>query len=114
LPQFFVFLLCLVSFSAAVGALALGCASALSSAGKTILVMNLVLLLGVLFAGFLANKDSIPVWLRWLTWLSAFRWVLLGGLGRHGRVFWGLGLPGLGLMRPSRAKTSRVKLLETT
>lgn len=40
--QFFVFLLVLIGFSAAVGALALGFASALDSPGKTILVMNLV------------------------------------------------------------------------
>lgn len=73
--QFFVFLLVLIAFSATVGALALGFASALNSPGKTILVMNLVLLLGVLFGGFLANKGSIPVWLRWISWLSVFRWV---------------------------------------
>lgn len=40
--QFFVFLFVLIAFSAAVGALALGFASALDSPGKTILVMNLV------------------------------------------------------------------------
>lgn len=69
----FVFLLVLIAFSATVGALALGFASALDSPGKTILVMNLVLLLGVLFGGFLANKGSIPAWLRWISWLSVFR-----------------------------------------
>eukprot|EP00878_Enallax_costatus_P007470 GHUV01007823.1.p1 GENE.GHUV01007823.1~~GHUV01007823.1.p1 ORF type:complete len:559 (+),score=173.47 GHUV01007823.1:992-2668(+) len=72
--QFFVFLLVLIGFSAAVGALALGFASSLDSPGKTILVMNLVLLLGVLFGGFLANKGSIPVWLRWISYLSIFRY----------------------------------------
>lgn len=69
------FLLVLIGFSATVGALSLGFASGLSSAGKTGLVMNLVLLLGVLFAGFLANKGSIPAWLRWISWLSVFRCV---------------------------------------
>lgn len=71
----------LIAFSSTVGALALGCASSLDSPGKTILVMNLVLLLGVLFGGFLANKGSIPVWLRWVSWLSVFRWVGAGGFG---------------------------------
>jgi hypothetical protein len=33
------------------------------SVGKTLLAMNLVLLLGVLFGGFLTNKGSISVWL---------------------------------------------------
>jgi hypothetical protein len=71
--QFFTFLLVLIGFSAAVGALALGFASGLDSPGKTLLAMNMVLLLGVLFGGFLANKGSIPVWLRWVSWLSVFR-----------------------------------------
>jgi hypothetical protein len=75
-----VFLLVLIAFSSTVGALALGFASSLDSPGKTILVMNLVLLLGVLFGGFLANKGSIPVWLRWISWLSVFRWVLRSGV----------------------------------
>eukprot|EP00879_Flechtneria_rotunda_P000702 GHRR01000820.1.p1 GENE.GHRR01000820.1~~GHRR01000820.1.p1 ORF type:complete len:943 (+),score=354.31 GHRR01000820.1:2184-5012(+) len=69
-----VFLFVLMGLTAAVGALALAFASALDSPGKTILVMNLVLLLGVLFGGFLANKASIPVWLRWISWLSVFRY----------------------------------------
>lgn len=38
-----------------------------------VLAMNLVLLVGVLFAGFLANKESIPLPLRWITYLSVFR-----------------------------------------
>ena len=72
--HFFTFLFVFVAFNAAVGALALGLAAALGSPGKTVLVMNLVLLVGVLFAGFLANKESIPPVLRWLTWLSVFRY----------------------------------------
>ncbi len=39
---FFTFLFVVVAFNAAVGALALGFATLLSSAGKTILVMNMV------------------------------------------------------------------------
>ena len=72
--QFLTFAFIFVAFNAAVGALALGLAAALGSPGKTVLVMNLVLLVGVLFAGFLANKESIPPVLRWLTWLSVFRY----------------------------------------
>ncbi|WIA44169.1 hypothetical protein OEZ86_010500 [Tetradesmus obliquus] len=72
--QFCTFLLVLIGFSAAVGALALGLAAGLNTPGKTLLAMNLVLLLGVLFGGFLANKGSIPVWLRWVSWLSVFRY----------------------------------------
>jgi hypothetical protein len=72
---FFTFLLTFAAFNCTVGALALAASSLLSSAGKTILAMNVVLLLGVLFGGFLANKEVMPAALRWITYLSAFRWV---------------------------------------
>ncbi|KAI8473210.1 MAG: hypothetical protein J3K34DRAFT_519217 [Monoraphidium minutum] len=71
---FMTFALVFVAFNATVGALALALAAALDSPGKTVLAMNLVLLVGVLFAGFLANKESIPLPLRWITWLSVFRY----------------------------------------
>ena len=70
---FFSFLFIFIAFNAAVGALALALAAALDTPGKTIIIMNLVLLVGVLFAGFLANKSYIPWALRWLTYVSIFR-----------------------------------------
>jgi hypothetical protein len=70
---FCTFALVFIAFNATVGALALSLAAALDSPGKTVLAMNLVLLVGVLFAGFLANKESIPLPLRWITYLSVFR-----------------------------------------
>lgn len=70
---FLTFALVFVAFNATVGALALSLAAALDSPGKTVLAMNLVLLVGVLFAGFLANKESIPKPLSWITYLSVFR-----------------------------------------
>jgi len=48
--------------------------------------MNLVLLVGVLFAGFLANKESIPLPLRWITYLSVFRCVGCGGGAANPRL----------------------------
>jgi ABC-type multidrug transport system ATPase subunit len=72
--QFFTFTLVVVAFSCAVGALALALAALLDSPGKAALLMNMVLLVGVLFAGFLANKDAIPAALRWITYLSVFRY----------------------------------------
>lgn len=71
---FMTFALIFITFNATVGALALALAAALDSPGKTVLAMNLVLLVGVLFAGFLANKESIPLPLRWITYLSVFRY----------------------------------------
>jgi len=72
--QFFTFALVVVAFSCAVGALALALAALLDSPGKAALLMNMVLLVGVLFAGFLANKNAIPAALRWITYLSVFRY----------------------------------------
>lgn len=45
----------------------------LSDCVSALFVSLQVLLLGVLFGGFLANKGSIPVWLRWISYLSVFR-----------------------------------------
>jgi hypothetical protein len=82
------FVFSFVAFNAAVGALALALAAALDSPGKTVLAMNLVLLVGVLFAGFLANKESIPAPLRWITYLSVFRCVCFFWGGGRGGVVW--------------------------
>jgi hypothetical protein len=81
---FMTFALVFVAFNATVGALSLSLAAALNSPGKTVLAMNLVLLVGVLFSGFLANKESIPLPLRWITWLSVFRCGGGGGRGAAG------------------------------
>ncbi|KAF8061171.1 ABCG2 [Scenedesmus sp. PABB004] len=98
-------LMVLVGFSGAVGGVALGCAAALDSPGKTILVMNLVLLLGVLFGGFLANKASIPAWLRWASWLSVFRyaWEALAINELSGLDLF-LSAPGVSLSLPVRGE----------
>ena len=44
------------------------------TAGRASLVMNLVLLLSLLFAGFLVNVNSITPTLRWVASLSVFRY----------------------------------------
>lgn len=45
----------------------------LSTPGRTTLAVNFVLLTSVLFAGFLANKESIVWPLRWVCYISPFR-----------------------------------------
>lgn len=32
----------------------------------------------ILFGGFYVNEDTIPVWLRWIKWLSHLYWVREG------------------------------------
>jgi ABC-type multidrug transport system ATPase subunit len=72
--NFFTFLFVVVAFSCAVGALAMAFAALTDSPGKAAMLTNVVLLFGVLFAGFLANKSAIPPVLRWITYLSVFRY----------------------------------------
>ena len=43
-----------------------------NSAGKASLVMNVLLLLSLLFAGYLKDVDTITPVLRWLHYLSVF------------------------------------------
>lgn len=72
--QFFVFFLTLAVFDITVGGVAMGLSITASSPGKAVLVMNMVLLLALIFGGFLANKSVIPHVLRWITYLSPFRY----------------------------------------
>eukprot|EP00891_Asterochloris_glomerata_P008052 jgi/Astpho2/8052/Aster-03001 len=64
----------LAVFSATVGAQATIIAVGCNTSGKAGLIMNLVLLLSLLFGGFLVNVASIPGWLRWLQYLSIFHY----------------------------------------
>ena len=59
-------------FSAAVGALSMAVTVGFGTAGRASLVMNLVLLLSLLFAGFLVNVASITPALRWVHYGSVF------------------------------------------
>ena len=59
-------------FSAAVGALSMAVTVGFGTAGRASLVMNLVLLLSLLFAGFLVNVASITPALRWVYYGSVF------------------------------------------
>eukprot|EP00198_Chlamydomonas_reinhardtii_P000244 XP_001689579.1 predicted protein [Chlamydomonas reinhardtii] len=70
---FFTFMGTFVTMSCLSGATCIGLSFMLSSPGKTVLVMNLLLLVCALFSGFLANKDSIVPWLRWLVYVSPIR-----------------------------------------
>ena len=64
---------CVLSvFSAAVGALSMAVTVGFGTAGRASLVMNLVLLLSLLFAGFLVNVASITPALRWVHYGSVF------------------------------------------
>merc|ERR1712224_925579 len=67
-----VFFLTLSLFNLAAGALSMVLTICSPSAGVAGLVTIVVLLVSLLFGGFLANIDTIPVWLGWLRFLSIF------------------------------------------
>jgi ABC-type multidrug transport system ATPase subunit len=67
-----VFFLTLSLFNLAAGALSMVLTICSPSAGVAGLVTIVVLLISLLFGGFLANIDTIPVWLGWLRFLSIF------------------------------------------
>lgn len=54
------------------GQLAVRTVAGFGTAGRASLVMNLVLLLSMLFAGFLVNTASIAPALQWIHYLSVF------------------------------------------
>jgi len=71
-PHVALFFCVLSVFSAAVGALSMAVTVGFGTAGRASLVMNLVLLLSLLFAGFLVNVASITPALRWVHYFSVF------------------------------------------
>ena len=76
-----------------IGALCLGVAALLGSAGQAVMVSNTLLLGFVLFSGFLANLGSITWALRWITYISPFRQVQSSIM--HSGQLRSLMLPGL-------------------
>ncbi|GLC58231.1 hypothetical protein PLESTB_001335900 [Pleodorina starrii] len=70
---FLTFLGAVTTMSCLSGATCIALSCLLSSPGRAVLVLNLLLLMCALFGGFLANKASIVVWLRWLAYLSPIR-----------------------------------------
>ena len=71
-PHVALFFCVLAVFSATVGALSMAVTVGFGTAGRAALVMNLVLLLSLLFAGFLVNVATITPALAWVHWLSVF------------------------------------------
>ncbi|GIL81943.1 hypothetical protein Vretifemale_10888 [Volvox reticuliferus] len=70
---FFTFLGAFTTLSCLSGAACVALSCIFSSPGRTVLLFNLLLLTWALFSGFLANKDSIVVWLRWIVYTSPIR-----------------------------------------
>lgn len=66
------FLMVLLTFALAAGALSLAVAIATNSPGQAALVMNIVLLISLLVGGFFVNAASMPGWISWLRFLSIF------------------------------------------
>ncbi|KAK9908503.1 hypothetical protein WJX75_008761 [Coccomyxa subellipsoidea] len=62
----------LAVFSATVGALSMAITVGFGTAGKAALIMNLVLLLSLLFTGYLVNIAAVTPVLQWVHYLSVF------------------------------------------
>eukprot|EP01097_Dermamoeba_algensis_P001505 TRINITY_DN1565_c0_g1_i2.p1 TRINITY_DN1565_c0_g1~~TRINITY_DN1565_c0_g1_i2.p1 ORF type:complete len:647 (-),score=131.01 TRINITY_DN1565_c0_g1_i2:142-1992(-) len=74
--RFFLFLAiycCIFNIAHALGLL-ISCAAPNAQVGAALGPLLVVIL--VLFSGFFVNIDQIPVWLRWLTYVSPLRWSL--------------------------------------
>jgi len=67
-----VFFATLSLFNLAAGSLSMVIAVISPTAGFASLSTIVILLIALLFGGFLANAESMPVWLRWLQHLSIF------------------------------------------
>jgi ABC-type multidrug transport system ATPase subunit/ABC-type multidrug transport system permease subunit len=66
------FLMVLATFAVVIGALSLAVAVGCSTPGQASLVMNIILLISLLVGGFFVNAASMPVWISWLRFISAF------------------------------------------
>ncbi len=66
------FLMVLSTFAVVIGALSLAVAVGCSTPGQASLVMNIILLISLLVGGFFVNAASMPVWISWLRFISAF------------------------------------------
>eukprot|EP00873_Tetraselmis_striata_P007915 jgi/Tetstr1/428179/TSEL_018230.t1 len=61
-------------FSATAGALGMAGTMGCPTPGVANLVMTLVLLVSLVFGGFLANLEAMPLWVSWISYLSIFRY----------------------------------------
>lgn len=52
----------------------MGLTNLLGSPGRTVVATSVLVLVATLFSGFLANKEEMPWALRWITFVSPFRW----------------------------------------
>ncbi|RUS17489.1 hypothetical protein BC937DRAFT_89917 [Endogone sp. FLAS-F59071] len=71
---FLKFLLVLVLFNLVAAGVCLCFATAFKSVGAGNLLASLIMLFAMLFGGFLLNKEHIPIFLRWIQYLSFFNY----------------------------------------
>ena len=73
-PRIAVWFAVLSTFSATAGALSLAVSIGCRTAGTANLVMTMVLLISLVFGGFLANLEDMPPWVSWISYGSIFRY----------------------------------------
>lgn len=71
--KFFFYCLSMISVSLCANSVGLLCGCAFSDVRIAVDVVPLFIIPVLLFAGFFINSDSIPIWIRWIQWISPMR-----------------------------------------
>jgi len=72
--EFFIFIAALIVFAAVAGSLFLTIGSFSPNMVVAQILAPLVVVLFLLFGGFYVNNNTIPVWYRWIKYVSFFNW----------------------------------------
>jgi len=72
--RFFMFWLTILSVSLASGSLGLMLGCLLPNAEVAVTLAPVIIIPFMIFGGFFINISNIPVWLRWIQYLSLFKW----------------------------------------
>jgi hypothetical protein len=111
LNRFATFLFVLSVFACIISTLAVGLTALLRNAGRTTLVMNLLLLVWVLLGGFLVDLRSIPVWVAWARYVSPLSYAFEALLTNETKgQLYQLGAPGVGVVDGVQAESIMLAL----
>jgi ABC-type multidrug transport system permease subunit len=73
-----IFTIILVLFNIVAGALCIAIGSIVKSSSLGNVIAIVIILIAALFSGYLAQKNSMPVWLGWLKWVSFWNYAFEG------------------------------------
>ncbi len=76
--KFLIFTIIMILFNLVAGSVCIAIGSVVRSAAIGNVVAIVVFLIAALFSGYLAQKNSIPVWLSWIKWISFWNYAFEG------------------------------------